>query len=166
MRIAAPAFFCFPFACNIFLHPLTFGLYASLDLKWVSCRQCIYGSCSFIHSASLCLLVGAFSPFAFKVIIDVYLFIYCWQSRRTCAHLLFQEISHASKVIFKILQALLQQYVNHELPDVQAGFRKGRGSRDQMVNIHWPLDHRKNKRIPEKHLLLLYWLHLSLWLCG
>ena len=122
MRIAAPAFFCFPFACNIFLHPLTFGLYASLDLKWVSCRQCIYGSCSFIHAASLCLLVGAFSPFAFKVIIDVYLFIYCWQRRRTCAHLLFQEISHASKVMFKILQALLQQYVNHELPDVQAGF--------------------------------------------
>ena len=45
-------------------------------------------------------------------------------------------ISHASKVMLKILQARLQQYVNHELPDVQAGFRKGRGTRDQMVNIH------------------------------
>ena len=46
-------------------------------------------------------------------------------------------ISHTSKVIFKILQARLQQYMNHELLDVQAGFRKGRGTRDQIVNIHW-----------------------------
>ena len=46
-------------------------------------------------------------------------------------------ISHASKVILKILQTRLQQYVNHELPDVQAGFRKGRGTRDQIANIHW-----------------------------
>ena len=45
-------------------------------------------------------------------------------------------ISHASKAILKILQARLQQYVNHELPDVQAGFRKGRGTRDQIANIH------------------------------
>ena len=44
-------------------------------------------------------------------------------------------ISHASKVMLKILQARLQQYINHELPDVQAGFRKGRGSRDQIANI-------------------------------
>ena len=46
-------------------------------------------------------------------------------------------ISHASKVMLKILQAGLQQYVNHEIPDVQAGFRKGRGTRDQIANIHW-----------------------------
>ena len=46
-------------------------------------------------------------------------------------------ISHASKVILKILQARLQQYVNHQLPDVQAGFRKGRGTRDQIANICW-----------------------------
>ena len=46
-------------------------------------------------------------------------------------------ISYASKVMLKILQARLQPYVNHELPDVQAGFRKGRGSRDQIANIHW-----------------------------
>ena len=46
-------------------------------------------------------------------------------------------ISHASKVMFKILQARLQQYMNRELPDVQAGFRKGRGARDQIANIHW-----------------------------
>ena len=46
-------------------------------------------------------------------------------------------ISHASKVMLKILQARLQQYINHEIPDVQAGFRKGRGTRDQIVNICW-----------------------------
>ena len=63
-------------------------------------------------------------------------------------------ISHASKVMLKILQARLQQYVNHELPDVQAGFRKGRGTSDQIANIL--LDHGKSKRVPEKHLFLLY----------
>ena len=46
-------------------------------------------------------------------------------------------ISHASKAMLKILQARLQQYLNRELPDVQAGFRKGRGTRDQIANIHW-----------------------------
>ena len=49
-------------------------------------------------------------------------------------------ISHASKVMLKILQAKLQQYVNCELPDVQAGFRKSRGTRDQIVNIHWIME--------------------------
>ena len=51
--------------------------------------------------------------------------------------------------MFKILQARLQQYVNRELPDVQAGFRKGRGTRDQIANIKLP-DHQKSKRFPEK----------------
>ena len=49
-------------------------------------------------------------------------------------------ISHTSKVMLKILQARLQQYVNHELPDVQAGFRKGRGTRDQIANIRWIME--------------------------
>ena len=49
-------------------------------------------------------------------------------------------ISHASKVMLKILQARLQQYMNHELPDVQTGFRKGRGTRDQIANIHWVIE--------------------------
>ena len=49
-------------------------------------------------------------------------------------------ISHASKVMLKILQARLQQYMNHELPDIQAGFRKGRGTRDQIANIHWIIE--------------------------
>ena len=49
-------------------------------------------------------------------------------------------ISHTSKVILKILQVRLQKYVNCELPDVQAGFRKGRGTRDQIANIHWIME--------------------------
>ena len=49
-------------------------------------------------------------------------------------------ISHASQVVLKILQARLQQYVNHELPDVQAGFRNRRGTRDQIANIHWIIE--------------------------
>ena len=63
-------------------------------------------------------------------------------------------ISHASKVMLKILQARLQQCMNHELPDVQAGFRKGRGTRDQIANIQ--LNHRKSKIVLEKHLVLFY----------
>ena len=73
-------------------------------------------------------------------------------------------ISHASKVMLKILQARLQQYMNHKISDVQAGFRKGRGTRYQIANIHWIIE--KSKRVPEKHLLLLYWLCQSLWLYG
>ena len=49
-------------------------------------------------------------------------------------------ISHVSKVMLKILQVRLQQYMNRELPDVQAGFRKGRGTRDQIANIHWIIE--------------------------
>ena len=61
-------------------------------------------------------------------------------------------ISHDSKVMLKIPQARLQQYVNHELPHVQAGFRKGRRTRDQIANICWIIE----KVITEKHLFLLY----------
>ena len=52
----------------------------------------------------------------------------------------FTHISHTSKVMLKILQARIQQYVNHELPDVQAHFRKGRRTRDQMANVHWIIE--------------------------
>ena len=58
-----------------------------------------------------------------------------WSNYRTIA-----LISHARKVMLKILQARLQQYMNRELPDVQAGFRKGRGTRDQIANIHWIIE--------------------------
>ena len=60
-----------------------------------------------------------------------------WECSNNCTTAL---ISHTSKVILKILQASLQQYVNWELPDVQAGFRKGRGSRDQIANICWIIE--------------------------
>ena len=64
-----------------------------------------------------------------------------------CTHTL------ARKVMLKILQARLQQYVSQEIPYVQAGFRKGRRTRDQIVNICWII---KKVRVPEKHLFLLY----------
>ena len=73
---------------------------------------------------------------------------------RRCQRLLtIALIPHISKIMLQILQDRLQQYVNHELPDVQAGFRKGRGTRGQIANIHWVIE---SKRVPEKHLLLLY----------
>ena len=68
---------------------------------------------------------------------------------QNCTH------SDASKIILKILQARLQQYVNGELPEVQSEFRKSRGTRDQIANIFCMLDVGKSKGFPEKHLLLL-----------
>ena len=62
--------------------------------------------------------------------------------------------SHARKVMLKILQARLQQYMNQEIPDVQGGFRKGRGTRDQIANIRWIIEKRESSR--KKHLLLLH----------
>ena len=79
-------------------------------------------------------------------------------------------ISHTSKVMLKILQSRLQQYVNCELPDFQAGFRKGRGTRDQIANICWFI--KKAREFQEKQLFLLYWLcqsNLTMWIttnCG
>ena len=71
-------------------------------------------------------------------------------------------ISHASKVMLKILQARLQQYVNHELTDVHAGFRKGRGTRDQISNILWIIE---KARESQKNNFY-FWIPQSLWLCG
>ena len=62
--------------------------------------------------------------------------------------------------MLKIPQARLQQYVNHELPDVQVGFRKGRGTRDQIANMHWII--KIARGFQEKHLFLLYLLYHSL----
>ena len=63
-------------------------------------------------------------------------------------------ISHASKVMLKILQANLQQYMNRELPDVQAGLRKGRGTRDQIANICWIIEKQENSRKTSASALL------------
>ena len=73
-------------------------------------------------------------------------------------------ISHARKVMLKILQARLQQYVNCELPDVQDRFRKDIGTRYQIANIHWIIE---KARVFQKNIYFwLYWLCQSLWLCG
>ena len=63
-------------------------------------------------------------------------------------------ISHASKIMLKILQGRLQQYANCEIPDVQAGFRKGRGTRDQISNIRWIIE---KAREFQKNIYLLKW---------
>ena len=69
-------------------------------------------------------------------------------------------ISHASKVMLKILNIRFQQYLNHELPDVQAGFRKGRGTRDQIANIHWIIE--KAREFQKKTSISALWKMLSL----
>ena len=78
-------------------------------------------------------------------------------------------ISHASKVVLKILQVRLQWYVNQELPDVQAGFRKGRGARDQIANIRWIMKKQKSSRKTSISALLTMPKPLTVWLtinCG
>ena len=79
-------------------------------------------------------------------------------------------ISHASKVMLKIFQARLQQYLNHELPDVQAGFRKGRRSKDQIANIHWIIEKtRKFQKKTSTSALLTMPKPLTVWIttnCG
>ena len=73
-------------------------------------------------------------------------------------------ISHISKIRLKILQARLRQYVNQELPDVQAGFGKGRGARDQTSNIHWSLKKEESSRITSISALLTMPKPLTLWI--
>ena len=83
-----------------------------------------------------------------------------------CTHLL---ISHTSKVMLKILQARFQQYVNCELPDVQAGFRKGRGTRDQIANIARSWRKEENSRKTSISALLTMPKPLTVWItinCG
>ena len=78
-------------------------------------------------------------------------------------------ISHASKVMLKILQARLQQYMNQELPDVQAGFRKGRGTRDQIANICWILEEAREFQKKSISALLTMPKPLTVWItinCG
>ena len=78
-------------------------------------------------------------------------------------------ISHASKVMFKILQGRLQQYVNHELPDVQAGVRKGRGTRDQIANMCWIIEKAREFRKTSISALLIMSKPFTVWItikCG
>ena len=78
-------------------------------------------------------------------------------------------ISHAIKVMLKILQATLQQYLNQEIPDVQAGFRKGRGTRDKIANIHWIIEKQESSRDTSMSALLTMPTLLTIWIttnCG
>ena len=78
-------------------------------------------------------------------------------------------ISHASKVMLKILQVRFQQYMNCELPDVQTGFRKGRGTRDQIANIHWIIKKQESSRKTSISALLTMPKPLTVWItinCG
>ena len=68
--------------------------------------------------------------------------------------MLYIYISHTTKVMLKILQARVLQYVNRELPNVQAGFKKGRGTKHQIANISWIIE--KAREFQKKHLFLLY----------
>ena len=101
--------------------------------------------------------------------------LFSFQSQRKAipknAQTTAQLYSSHTLVMLKILQVRLQDYVNCEVPDVQAGFRKGRGIRDQIANICWII--KKAKEFQKNiyfclidYLLLSYWLHQSLWLCG
>ena len=91
---------------------------------------------------------------------------FSFQSQRKAmpknAQITAQLHSSHTVVVFKILQARPQQYMNCEIPDVQAGFRKGIGTRDQTANIHWIIE---KARVPDKHIFLLYWLcqNLKFW---
>ena len=88
--------------------------------------------------------------------------MHIWR-KRSC---IWSNLLDSFSIIYIVM---LQQYMNSEVPDVQAGFRKGRGTRDQIASICWII--KKSKRVPEKHLFLLYWLcqtfdcvdHNNLW---
>ena len=73
-------------------------------------------------------------------------------------------IAHASKVMLKILQVRLQQYENHELPDAQAGFRRGRETRDQIANIHWVIKKQESYRKTSTSALLTMPKPLTVWI--
>ena len=94
------------------------------------------------------LAISAFNNILFILHVYIKIFLTLKNSINNNNNNIFQKyklphiglISHASKVMLKILQARLQQYVNCELPDVKAGFRKGRGTRDQIANIRWIME--------------------------
>ena len=86
------------------------------------------------------------------------------QCQRMLNYCTIALISHASKEMLKILQARLQRYVNHELPDVQAAFRKGRGTRDQIVSIHWIIQKQESSRKTSISVLLTMPKTLTVWI--
>ena len=92
-----------------------------------------------------------------------------WQCQECSNYVTIELISHTSKVMLKILQARLQQYVNCELPDVQTGFRKGRGIRDQIANIYWIIEKAREFQKNIYFCLIVYAKPLTVWItinCG
>ena len=88
---------------------------------------------------------------------------------KECSNYCTSALSHASRVMLKILQARLQQYMNRELPDVHAGFRKGRGNRDQIAKIRWIIETAKSSRKTSTSALLTMPKPLTMWItrnCG
>ena len=86
-------------------------------------------------------------------------------SGKECSdYLTIALISRTSKVMLKILQTRLQQFMNHELPDVQIGFRKGRGTRDQIANIHWIMEKQESSRKTSISALLTMPKPLTVWI--
>ena len=85
-------------------------------------------------------------------------------SKECSDHFTIALISHTSKVMLKILQARLQQYMNCELPDVWAGFRKGRGTRDQIANIHWIMEKAREFQKNIYFCFIDYAKHLTVWI--
>ena len=91
------------------------------------------------------------------------------QCQRMLNYCTIALILHVSKVMLKILQARPQQYMNHELPDVQAGFNKGRGTRDKIANIHWIIKKQESSRKASTSALLTTPKPLTVWIttnCG
>ena len=142
--------FC-PLSCPSLCEKFPWYLQLSKGISSLSCSVVFFylfalftkeAFLSLLAIVELCIQVGVFFPFSFDF--------------RFCTVLL---ISQASKVMLKIFifQARLQHCMNQELPDVQAGFRKGRGTRDQIDNINWTIE--KTKEFQKRHPLLRLWLH-------
>ena len=110
MSIATPAFFPCPFAWNICYQPFTLSLCRSFVLRRVSCRQHMCGSGFVIHSAILCLLIGAFNPFMFKVIIDRYLFIAYFLFLCCSLSLSFPSFPYSSPFSISCRAGLVEEY--------------------------------------------------------
>ena len=132
-------------------------LWTFLSLRFLSLFFPCYSSLSFAFFSLLFLQILKMQqrPQNWKRSVYIPMLEKC-NAKECSNHRTIAFISHASKVMLKILQDRLQQYMNCGVPDVPAGFRKGRGTRDQIANIHWIME--KAREFQKTHLFLLYWL--------
>ena len=129
-------------------------------MLWKCCTQYAskYGKCSSGHRTGKGQFSFLFIPIPKK-----------GKAKECSNYCTIALISHASKVMLKVLQARLQQYVSRELPDVQAGFRKGRGTRDQIANTHWIVEKVREFQKTSTFSLLTMPKPLTVWIttnCG